>query len=157
MSAERKSIRGKVGDVLSIPLSGGRHGYAWVLSKSLMAFFDYFSPSDAAVSVQELVTKPIAFKIWVMKHAVTDGTWPIIGRVPVPGELMKSPEFFKQDPLNGRLSITLNGGDERPASLDDCRSLERAAVWEPSHVVERLEDQFAGRENKWVKSLRPKR
>jgi len=34
--------------------------------------------------------------------------------------------------------------------------LERAAVWGPSHVEDRLRDHYAGRKNKWVESLRIK-
>ena len=150
----KRKVRWKVGDVVSIPLSGGQHGYAWMMESPLMAFFDY--RSFAPVPVEELVKKPIAFKIWVMRHTVTDGLWPVVGHASVPATLLEPPEFFKQDPLNGKLSITHDGGDERPATLEECQHLECAAVWEPRHVVDRLEDHFAGRKNRWVESLRPK-
>ncbi|MBZ4417073.1 immunity 26/phosphotriesterase HocA family protein [Myxococcus sp. RHSTA-1-4] len=152
MSAARR-VRRRVGDIVAIPLSEGRLAFAWVLPEPLMAFFD-FRAREPAPPVEEIAGKPIAFSLWVMNHAVTSGLWPVLGRVTVPEELLRPPAFFKQDPLSGALSITHDGGDERPASREECLHLERAAVWEPGHVVDRLEDHFAGRPNKWVESLR---
>lgn len=142
-----------MGDVLSIQLSGSRLAFAWVLPDPLMAFFDFWSYAPPP-PVEEIVVRPVAFRIWVMKYAVTAGLWPVIGHVPVPQALMEPPEFFKQDALSGRLSIYRTGEAERPASHEECSRLERAAVWDPQHVVDRLEDHFAGRLNKWVESMR---
>ena len=44
---------------------------------------------------------------------------------------------------------------ERLAIAEECVGLERAAVWEPEHVEDRLRDHFAGRSNRWVESLKP--
>lgn len=45
---------------------------------------------------------------------------------------------------------------ENPATPEECAVLERAAVWDPGHVEDRLRDHFAGQSNKWVESLRLK-
>jgi hypothetical protein len=92
-----------------------------------------------------------------MNYAVTDGEWPVIGNVLLTPELQQRPRFFKQDPISKQLSISFSGGgDEQPASLEQCQSLESAAVWEPRHVVERLKDHFARRPNMWVERLKAK-
>jgi hypothetical protein len=77
-----------------------------------------------------------------------------------PGAGGQVPFFFKQDSFNGRLFLynssllTADQGYECPATLAECSGLERAAVWDPEHVVDRLRDHAAGRPNQWVESLK---
>ena len=78
-----------------------------------------------------------------------------MGHLEVPSTIDQSPPFFKKDDISGALSITYTGDDEKAATQEQVRGMECAAVWEPEHVVDRLNDQFAGRPNKWVESLRP--
>jgi hypothetical protein len=139
---------------VAVPLSGGRYAFAWILPSPLVAFFDYQSP--ALLGAQEVVGKPIAFRIWAKHDPVRDGEWMVIGNVAVPEPLLVPPVFFKQDALKGTLSTTHDGSDEVPATLEQVRGLECAAVWEKKHIVDRLEDHLAGRSNRWVESMRPK-
>jgi hypothetical protein len=125
------------------------------LEEPLFAFFDYCVDAVAVPTINEITSKPILFRIWIMNHAVTRGRWSVIGHAPVPDKLLDSPWFFKEDPISGKLSLTqLGAGDEIPATLAQCKALECAAVWDPEHVEDRLRDHFAGRPNKWVESLR---
>jgi hypothetical protein len=39
---------------------------------------------------------------------------------------------------------------------EDCVGLERAAVWEPEHIEDRLRDHFNGIKNIWEESLKIK-
>lgn len=149
-----KRVRRRVGDVVSIPLSQMRFGFGWVLEEPLVAFFDH-EDANRQPSAEQIAQYPVAFRIWVMNHAITEGRWPVIGRVAITQELKEAPWFFKQDPLSGRLTITRDGAVEIPSTLEQCSHLERAAVWEPEHVEERLRDHFAGMPNKWVNSMRP--
>jgi hypothetical protein len=72
--------------------------------------------------------------------------------------MLEQPWFFKEDPISHALSrYRGGGGDEVPASAEQCEGLECAAVWEAEHVVERLSDHFAGRPNAWVESMKPRR
>jgi hypothetical protein len=151
--AKRKRIRRKVGDVVSVPLRDGKLGYGRVLHDPLIAF--YRLRSSKILPVREVVTKDILFIIFVMNYAITDGIWPVAGHVPLRPELQVEPLFFKKDPISGKLTIYRDRtGEEFPATREQCRDLECAAVWEPEHVVDRLEDHFAGRPNHWVESLR---
>jgi hypothetical protein len=152
----RKSkLRRRVGDVVAIPLGSGRFGFGWVLEEPLIAFFDS-EGSGSHLDVEQIARRPIAFRIWVMNHAVTSGRWPVMGHVDVNPESHEPPCFFKQDPLSGRLTITRDGSTETAASPEQCTGLERAAVWEPDHVEDRLRDHFAGVPNRWVESMKPK-
>ncbi len=89
-----------------------------------------------------------------MDRAVTRGEWPVIGHVPLTSDEREPPTFFKQDALSKQCSLYLPGGREVPTTPAECAHLERAAVWEPRHVVDRLNDHYAGRRNKWFESLR---
>jgi hypothetical protein len=154
MAAKKRQKR-RIGDLLAIPLPMGGYAFGHVLTEPLIAFYDSRResiPSDPA----EVTREPVAFKLWVMNHAITDGTWPVVGSASPSPELLTLPKFFKQDPITKRLSVTTDGEDETLASLEECASLERAAVWEPTHVVDRLVDHFSGQPNKWAESLRPK-
>jgi hypothetical protein len=152
MKRSRK-VRRQVGDIVAVQLSEGRTAFGWVLAEPLLAFFDYFARGSAP-AVEDLVKEPIAFRIWVMNRAVTDGLWPIVGHVPPSPEALEAPWFFKQDPISRAVSILRTGTEEIPATKEQTQGLERAAVWDPRHVVDRLEDHFAGRPNKWVESMK---
>lgn len=150
--SQKRRLRCAVGDVLRIPLGSEKFAFAWVLSTPLFAFFDYQQDGELSPAVDELVMQPIAFRIWVMDRAVGDGRWKRIGHAAVPSETALTPWFFKQDPISRDLSLTQTGAEEVPASPEECRGLERAAVWDPEHVEDRLRDHFAGMPNKWVQS-----
>lgn len=93
------------------------------------------------------------FTVWVTNDAVTSGRWPVIGNVSLSPELEVAPKFFKQDPISKTFSI-YHQGQETSASLAECGNLERAAVWEPSHIEDRLRDHYLGIPNQWVESLK---
>jgi hypothetical protein len=147
-----KRQRWTSGAVLEVPLGGGTRAYAQMLESPEYAFFDAAGASP--ISPEAAVERPVLFRLWVMARAHTQGRWRKIGTAPISAALRQKMPRFKQDPLNpDSLSITHGGTAERPASRDECRVLERAAVWDPEHVEDRLRDWLAGRPNKWVLSL----
>jgi hypothetical protein len=139
---------------LRIPI-GDWHAYALMLESVDMAFFDARSASD--LPIDEIVARPVLFRLAVHKSAYNTGRWPKVGSVSVPERLRGGVPRFRQDPINGRLDISDDGGTTfRAETLDECRGLECLAVWEPEHVEDRLRDHYAGVPNKWVESLRPR-
>jgi hypothetical protein len=154
MSERKKRIRRKPGDFVAIPLGTGSYGFARVLPELLLAFYD--RTSESLLDPSALRSVPVAFTVWVMNHPITDGTWPVLGYEPLPDALLIEPRFFKKDPISGSYSIYRDStGEQTAATREQCERLERAAVWEPKHIVDRLNDHFSGRPNKWVQSLRP--
>jgi len=153
MQKKRKRQQRRAGDLVVVPLSNGRFGFGYVLDEPLIAFFDYLSGDDQP-AVEPLVKRPIAFQIWVMSYAITRGLWPVVGHVQPKGSFLKKPWFFLQDALTGELTKTQGGGREVRATKKSCMALERAAVWDPEHVVERLEAHFDGRESRSVTALK---
>lgn len=152
-------MRIKAGMVVAIDLGDGLVAYGRVVDPPLFEFFDRFESSDSATPNVELNDgSPVLFRIWVMDSALKSGRWKVIGTSPIrerPHEY-----FFKKDTLTGRLTRyweDRSTGEyfEVPASLEECSKLERAAVWDASHVEDRLRDHVYGRPNRWVDSLRP--
>ena len=150
---KKKRQRWCPGDVIEIDLGDRRFAYGRVLKFPLIAFYDLVA--NETPTLDRIIVSRIAFKIWVMKYAVTSGEWPVIGHIPLTDDLKESPRFFKKDRIAKKLSIYLGDGVEQPATLEEIEGLECAAGWDPEHVVDRLNDHFAGRPNKWVLSLLP--
>lgn len=152
MSRKRR-FRRTLGDVIAIALGDGTYSYGRVLREPLIAFYNL--RSETILPMESVLSCPIAFVLFVMNYPITDGTWPVIGNAPLAGNLLDEPLFFKRDSISGALTIYRDStGKEIPATREQCKNLERAAVWEPNHIVSRLQDHFAGRPNKWVESLR---
>lgn len=141
-----------VGDVVRIDLGDGTHTYARVLPEASFAFYDARSRGDLVV--EDVVGKPVLFIVAVMNHAVTRGRWARVGRIPLEEELSTVPPKFVQDALDETRFQVYEDGRMRPATRKECEGFERFAVWDPTHVEDRLRDHYAGRPNVWVESLR---
>jgi len=142
----------KLGNVYSIPLDDGRYAYAQALESPEFAFFDV--ATEMELSAEEVTSYPLMFRIWVHKSSLK--TWNKLGKAKISEPLSKQVPRFKQDALNGKLSIYINE-QETPASLEEVKGLECAAVWEGSHILSRISDHLAGQENIWVASMQPKK
>ena len=149
--AKAKKIKRRIGDVVAIKLEDGSFCFGVVLEEPLMAFYDY--NSKELPELNAIVAKQVLFKVWVMNSAVESGRWEVIGSASLTPELAAIPKFFKQSPLNKKLTIYFKG-EETPCTKDECQNLERAAVWDPEHVEDRLRDYYAGVPNQWVESLK---
>ncbi|WP_444921815.1 immunity 26/phosphotriesterase HocA family protein [Microbulbifer sp. CnH-101-G] len=149
------AIKHKAGSVVKIELESGEFCFAHVLKDPLIAFYDLKVKEIPPINV--VINSSILFKVWVMKYAVTSGRWPIIGQSPLTEDLRAPVTFFKQSPMNGNLFLYRNSEiQDGPVSAGDCEGLERAAVWDPEHIEDRLRDHFLGVPNKWMESLKIK-
>lgn len=141
-----------VGDVIKINLKNGLYCFGQVLNEPLMVFYEI--QSTTIPKIGDIVSSPVLFKICVMNYAVTSGRWEVIGNSPLDSKLMTEPKFFNQDAISKEFCIYFKD-KEIPATREECEGLERAAVWDPSHVEDRLRDYYAGVPNQWVESLKP--
>jgi hypothetical protein len=146
-----KSTKRTVGDIVKIPLGDGWQCYARVLPEAALAFYD--SRNNRDLPIEKVIERPVLFVVPVMHHAIKGGRWPVIGHIPLDDQV-KSPPRFIQDPLDKNIFRIYENGKMRPATREECVGLERAAVWEPEHVEDRLRDHYAGRKNKWFESLK---
>ena len=149
------------GRVVRIDLGDGRCAYGRQLTGVVVEFFDRVGLVGEPIDLLELVTTPVAFTIWVSDRAFRRrGGWELLDVVTLTQEeATRIYRFAKQDVGSSRLSVYTTGPvsgthRERPASLEECQDLERAAVWDDVHVEDRLRDHFDGRPNKFVESMR---
>ena len=154
--SQKRRVKRRPGDVIAVPLGSGRLAFGLVLEERLVAFFDGEAGVGAEPPLEELVRWPVAFRVWVMNQPIKDGSWPVIGRAPIPTELRELPSFFKQDAISKKVTITRTGAEERTPEPGEAESLEPAAVWSANHIEDRLRDHLAGRPNVWRESLRLK-
>ena len=128
-----KRQRRKSGDIVEIVVNNKKY-FARVLEDPLFAFYDIQVELDVQVLCEDIIMKPILFKIDVMKYAITSGRWKVIGNLSLSDDLLEPPVFFRQDGLNDELFLYYADGTEEPASFEQCAELECAAVWDPDHV-----------------------
>jgi hypothetical protein len=121
-----------------------------VIEFPLVAFFDRRFPERP--TVDDIISCPVAFRIWVMRLCLSKRGWPVIGHATVPYALTTPPDFYKFDLISKRFSLYRDHSEE-PATREQCLDLECAAVWSDVHVESRLDDHFAGRPNAIVESL----
>ena len=149
----KKKIERTVGDIVKISLGDGTFCFGHVLEEPLLAFYDL--KTDRIPSLEEIEKLPVLFKVWVMNHAIISGTWEVIGHRELSDNLKKPVSLFKQDPISKGVCLYVKS-EEIPASREQCEGLERAAVWNPEHVEDRLRDHYLGLPNQWVESLKLK-
>jgi len=142
----------RYGELVVIPLGQACYGYGQALREPEIAFFDLRS-DGAVLNAAEVEGTAVAFRLWVQRYGPL--SWQKLGVASLPPGLQADVPRFKQDALTSKFSIYLSGS-ERPASREEVEGLECAAVWDPSHVVDRLNDHFAGRLNKWHQSFLPR-
>jgi hypothetical protein len=146
--------RRTVGAVFAVPLGDGTMCFALSLPDADFAFFDL--RTRECTFPAELLSKPVLFRVGVHKSAYANGRWLKVSKVKVPNHLLEAKPMFIQDALHpDRFEIYL-AGNIRPSTRQECEGLDRAAVWEPEHVEDRLRDHYAGVPNKWVELLRLK-
>jgi hypothetical protein len=134
------------GVLLRVDLDGQWHSYARMLARRpKYAFYDC-RVSTPVEDVLTIVKQPVLFVLAVNDRA-SSGHWPKIGQVPLEMAPVPIPNQFMQDIGTGDCQIVDEAFNTRPAAPEECVGLERAAVWDPAHVEERLRDHHAGRPN----------
>lgn len=147
--------RRKEGAFFEIELSNGKYAYGRILPKATYAFYDICS--DKALTEISFIQKSnVLFICSVYNYAISKRIWKVIGFMDLEQNFKILPLQFIQDRHNlenARL-YNPNTGEMKPAKIIDCIGLECAAVWEPSHINDRLIDYFEGKPNEWVEILK---
>ena len=146
--------RRTVGAVLSVPLSSQKLCFAITLAEADFAFYGPEVKTDA--TSERLFAHPVLFRVAVHKSAWATGRWSKVAKLSLPPQLLAPEPKFIQDALDPRKFQLYVGGEIRPATRMECEGLERAAVWEPEQVEQRLEAHLAGVPNAWLEQLRIK-
>jgi hypothetical protein len=143
------------GAVVAVPLGEADFAFGQMLEEPEYVFFALRRPEVSLPTPEEVVAAPVLFRLWVMRQAHAGGRWSKMGQATIAPALAEQVLRFNQDPLRPTsIVLTYDGVSGTPCDVDACKDVERAAVWDPSHVEDRLRDHFAGRQNRWEKSLR---
>lgn len=145
------------GSILAVPLGADEFGFARVLSDPLVGFYDLFSRCGCNIKVDEVIGSKYVFKVWVSKYAFQKNRWPSLGIMELSQEDRQQVSFFREDPITGRLYLyDTNTSDKTPLTFEQCQEMERAAVWDPEHVEERLRAKLHGVESVFGRASHPR-
>lgn len=139
-------VKFKQGDVFEINLSNNSKGFGIVLINN-WGFFNLFLHTDETLRLDEIFSSEMPLRLWVSDFVLKKGLWRIIGNVEISEEHKSQEYFFKQAPITGQVWRTLTGAEEWPITIEECKDLEVAAVYDPEHVIERLEFLKSGEED----------
>lgn len=147
----------KEGSFIEIALPNGKFSYGRILPKASYAFYNIYS-DYRIIDIKDIQNKDVLFINSVYKFAITKGRWKQIGLQDLESKLKILPLEFIQDPIDPQIFriYNPNTGEMTPTTKDKCLGLERAAVWEPEHIEERIIDHFEQKPNKWVEQLKLK-
>ncbi|QES87744.1 Imm26 family immunity protein [Rhizosphaericola mali] len=147
----------KEGAFIEILLPNGMFSYGRILAKASFAFYNIYS-ENKILDLEFIKNAEIIFINSVYKYAISKNRWIIIGIIELEPNLRVLPMEFIQDTFNYN-QIELydpNTGEIKQSQKSECLGLERAAVWEPEHIEDRIIDYFEGRLNVWYESLKIK-
>jgi hypothetical protein len=142
------------GAVVAARLRDGHVYSARLLEFPWVAFYDGWD--DTPPQRPEVVTgRPVLRTLAVTADLLHEG-WSVMGTSPL-GNSLRPPELqFVQDHFNPR-DLQMIGADQvmRPATFDEIRGLERAAVWAPEHIEDMLVAHARGEVDEHTLSLAP--
>lgn len=129
------------GNYVEITISNNRICYGVVSAAEHLAVMDYCDTKKLTSKEIELLS--VLFEVPVMKYGIGKNGWPLAGKIAINENLNHHPHYYKKDPINGKLGIVDSSFmNEVPATESECVGLEEAAVFDPEHIVERLNEHY---------------
>lgn len=131
----KKKRKPQVGDVFQVALPNGRYAYGRVFKDATVGIYSQITDAPNAAPIG---SRDFLFHVGIYDDVLRSGEWPVIGHDPFgSGESAWPPARYIKDPISGEYSIYFKG-EIRPAAAEDCASMEQAAVWDASHIVDRV-------------------
>jgi hypothetical protein len=142
------------GAMFKVPVGDDDFAYAVMLARfPFIAFYH----KDAKISDQGAPLDEPMFVLHVAKTAYSTGRWGRPIRKLAPEDVAPIPRFFWQSPVNKNDCKVIDPERGRiTASPSECEGLESSAVWAAPHIESRIADEYAGRPNMFVESLKLK-
>ncbi|MDP3273565.1 MAG: immunity 26/phosphotriesterase HocA family protein [Deltaproteobacteria bacterium] len=140
-----RALRLAVGTFVRVPLADKTFGYGRVLSDPYMAFYRYRT-EEPSEDLTAIAAQPIMFIQAV--RLVRGHDWIVLGDRALEDELAKPVVRFMQDLADYRKCTIFDSvGLEKQVEPEACIGIERAEVWDPHHIAQRLLDTFMGQPN----------
>jgi len=127
--------KARVGDVIQVTLPTNRYAYGRVLRDASVAFY---SGTTAEPGIPPIGSHDYQFVVGVYDDVPGSEGAPVVGHDPARGpEDDWPPPNSVRDPISGAMRI-YHHGHMRPAAPGEAEGLERAAVWDLHHLIDRL-------------------
>jgi hypothetical protein len=125
----------KIGDVFQIPLPDGRFAYGRVYDDASIGIYSTITKAPLQPPVG---SRSFLFIVGIYNDVLEQGEWEKIGHDAFgPDESKWPPPQFVHDVISGDYQI-YHEGLLRPAEPEEVMGLEEAAVYESSHIVDRI-------------------
>ena len=151
---DKKAIRQRrvVGAVMEINIDDEYYVYAQSYPHSQEVVFDYRS-SEPLEDLSVLLSAKQLFRITVYRRVIGSGYWKKVGKLPLREDLLPvQMEYIYHKFDNIQFEIyNPETGKVTPATKEECRGLEEAAVWDYGAISERIRDHYNGVPCIWLK------
>jgi hypothetical protein len=125
----------KVGDVFQVPLPDGRFAYGRVYKDASVGIYRHLTDEPFQPPIG---SRDFLFTVGLYKDILESGKWPIVGFDAFDeSESAWPPPNFVEDIISGEYQI-YHKGELKPAEERETIGLEKAAVWDAHHVIDRI-------------------
>lgn len=129
-----KRIKPQVGDIFEIRLPDNRFAYGKVFRDASIGVYEKIFSSPA----EPPINSSFAFIVGLYSDILKSGMWPIVSHEPFDSvEAEWPPPACIKDVISGGYSI-YHKGEIRASTAEECVGLEKAAVWDADHVIDRI-------------------
>lgn len=150
MFSNMKQQRFIPGAIVRIPIGDGFHTYGRLLIFPYIEIYDYRTMENI-LDLEAIVSHTVLFTVSSHRSVITKGDWEIVGELPYDEKNAMVPMQFWQDPQDPSKCILMDRFDNKiPATIEECRGLERVSCWEINHIVDRIRDHYSGIPNVWA-------
>ena len=130
----QKRRRRKIGDVYAIPLPSGKFAFGRTFADGDIGIYEHIGNNLTDLPSKE----NYQFIVGVYEDVLKSGNWLFVENRPFASEEDAwPPPAFICDSLSGEFSL-YHKGVITPSTKKQCWGLERAAVWDAEHVVDRI-------------------
>lgn len=150
---KKKKQQFKEGAIVKIGLSDDRIVFGRLLPGFHIGVYDcVFNKNYKFSFIEEVLNLKTLFYCVIYKNIIVNSFFEIIGfKELTSDELSAIPPSYNQDKVNiTDCIIFYYDGRERKAIPQECVGLEKSSVWEAASLIERIEDLYAGKKNKYV-------
>ena len=129
--------------------------------RTVVAYFDYitlnvppdYRSTEPLKDLSVLLSAKQLFRITVYRRVIGSGYWKKVGKLPLREDLLPVQMqyvYHKYDNIKFDIYNPATG-IMTPATKEECRGLEEAAVWDYGAISERIRDHYNGIPCIWLK------
>ena len=141
-----------LGAVMQIHIDNEYYVYAQSYPYSQEVVFDYRS-QEPLKDLSVLLSANQLFRIVVYRDVIGSGQWKKVGKLPLRPDLIPVQMKYIYNKYDDRSPFKIYNpetGESVPSTKEECRGLERAAVWGYGAIKERIRDYYNDKQCIWL-------